>query len=116
MVIEMVNQGLRRLKKKAVRIPSGKSVMRYSREGGKKAHCALTKLPLQGTAYGKNSDVRKLSKTERRPNVIFGGVLSSKARKIIFEEAIKVKYKIKDINSVRLGYKKYVEQAINSIE
>lgn len=67
------------------RTPGGKSVLRFVRRKPAKPKCAVTKQILPGVARGFKSMVRKLSKTERRPNRPYGGNLSSSAmrRKII---------------------------------
>ena len=70
---------------------------------------------MQGVARGKRSEVRKLAKTKRRPSILFGGILSSKARDIVFEEAIKVKTGIKNINDVNIKYRQYVLEAYKKI-
>jgi len=110
----MVKASQRRLKKKFVRVPSGKVVERYSRKLASKPIDALSKKPLQGTARG--TKINKLSKTQRRPSVLFGGVLGSKSRDLIFEEAIKVKTNVKTMDDVSISIRKYVKEAILKIE
>jgi len=79
--------------------------------------CALCNSMLHGVPHGKRpSEVRKLSKTERRPTAIFAGMLCSKCRSLILEEAVKVKYGIKSIDDVLIKYRPYVNIAIQKVE
>ena len=57
----------------------------------------------------------KLSKTERRPEIIFGGVLCSNCRSLVFENAIKVKLGVKKEDDLNLTMKKFVSQAIKRV-
>jgi len=88
----MPNPHERSSEKKFVRVPGGKTTIKYFKGKGKKQHCALCKNILHGVFHSINrSKVSKLSKTQRRPSVPFGGVLCSKCRVKVFEETIKVK-------------------------
>ncbi len=111
----MVRASVRKLSKKFVRVPSSKVVNHYERKIPNDPTCAIEGTRLPGVAGGKVSSIRKLSKSERRPSVLFGGLLSSKARDLVFEEAIKVKFKIKSIDDVSVSLKKYVKDAINKM-
>ncbi len=76
---------LRRVTK---RVPGGTTVKRYEQRKPRVAHCAITGEPLHGIPRKLPSDVAKLSKTKRRPQRPYGGVLGSKAsRQVIKEEA-----------------------------
>ncbi|MBU0635435.1 hypothetical protein KKE06_00215 [Candidatus Micrarchaeota archaeon] len=82
-----------------------------------KKRCALSKSVLHGTTHGKRiARVRKLSKTQKRPTGIFGGILNSKERKHVIEEAIKVKLGIKTMDGVSLKERNFVEQALQQLE
>jgi ribosomal protein L34E len=78
----------------------------------KRKRCAITGNILHGTAREGRGEIKKLSKTERRPSVPFGGVLSSKAREEVFVEMGKVAAGIKTLDAVDEKYKKYVKQGI----
>jgi len=106
----------RRLNKKFVKVPSGKTKEVRYRTGGRKASCGLCAKPLQGTPKGKVSEIRKLSRTEKRPSVMFGGVLCNACRDKVFEDAIKVKFKTKAIADVKVSLRKYVDQAVKAIK
>ncbi len=66
-----------------------------------------------GTAVGKVSAVRKLSKTEKRPSTMFAGILSAGERVIVFEEAAKIACGEKSIDETDFRIRKFVEQALD---
>jgi ribosomal protein L34E len=97
--------------KKFRRKASGKAKAVFVRRKTGKHHCPLCKRVLHGVAHGKTAaQVRKLSKTKRRPTGLFAGVLCGKCRSLIAEEAAKVEAKAKKISEVELRLRKYVEQ------
>ena len=98
------------MKKKFTRQISGKVKISYHREKSSKHHCAICKGILHGTAHSKSvAEVSKLSKTQKRPSVIFGGVLCTKCRKAVMEDSAKVISEMKKIDDVNLKRRKYVE-------
>ncbi len=60
-----------------VRTPGGRTVLHMKRRAPEKPHCADCGLVLQGVARALPFEVGKLSKTERRPERPYGGVLCS---------------------------------------
>lgn len=98
------------MKKKHVRVPSGESRIRLIRRDRTKVRCGLC-----GAKISCASNNPKLSKTEKRPSVLFGGILCSKCRDNIFENAIKVKLGVKSIDDLNLTQKKFVLQAIKRV-
>jgi len=60
-----------------VRTPGGRTVLHMKRRAPEKPHCANCKLVLHGTVRALPFEIRKLSKTERRPERPYGGVLCS---------------------------------------
>jgi large subunit ribosomal protein L34e len=68
-------QRSRSVRKIYVRTPGGRIVVHYERRKPKIAHCALCGRPLNGVPRGRPVEIRKLAKTERRPERPFGGVL-----------------------------------------
>jgi len=112
----MVKPSDRRLNKKFVKLPGGKTVERRLRPGGKQTGCALCDKTVQGTPKGHVSSIRKLSKTEKRPSAFFGGTLCNKCRDLTYEKAIMVKTKTKDISEIKISERKYVEIAMGHIE
>ncbi|MCD6434092.1 MAG: 50S ribosomal protein L34e [Candidatus Diapherotrites archaeon] len=82
-----------------------------------KHRCALCGRYLHGVPHSKRpSEVRKLSKTERRPTAIFGGVLCSRCRTKIIEEAALIKAGAKEISDISLKELNYVKQALEAME
>ncbi len=103
----------RRLKKIKVRTPGGRVVIRFRREKPSKHKCAICGNELFGVPHGKTpSQVRKLSKSERRPERVFGGVLCSNCARKVIELAVYVKSGAKKIEELDIRYKPYVESAI----
>jgi len=80
----------RSLKRIFVRTPGSKTVVHYRKRQPGKAICGECHKVLPGTARGNPSDLGKLSKTQKRPERPFGGVLcTSCSRKKIIQEARK---------------------------
>ncbi len=98
------------MKKKKVRTPGGKTVIRFIRTDKTKVSCGMCKAKISSA-----SNSPKLSKTERRPEIIFGGVLCSNCRSLVFENAIKVKLGVKKEDDLNLTMKKFVSQAIKRV-
>ncbi len=63
-------------KRLQIRIPSGKSVLRYREKKPGSATCPSGR-SLPGTVRGNANTIAKYSKTQRRPSRPYGGVLSS---------------------------------------
>lgn len=106
----MVAPAERNMKKKFVKVTKGTKEVRF-RDGSKGAFCGICNTKLLGVPR----DVKKLSKTEKRPSVLFGGLLCSKCRDEVFDYAIMVKLKILPESEVSFKIKKYVDQAILKI-
>lgn len=98
------------MKKKTRKTPS-KNSTKYFRGKNAKKRCAITKKVLVGVTHDEKK-AKKQSKTQKRPNVPFGGILSSMAREKVFIEAGKVAAGIKEINDVDQKYRKFVIQII----
>jgi ribosomal protein L34E len=113
----MVSPGERSKKKKFVRMPSGRVKTVFVRGKTSKKRCPITGEILHGVPHGKTpNEIRKLSKTERRPETIFGGVLSSRARTMVIDEAAKVYSKIKSISDVDLKLRNYVKAVLGRLK
>ena len=76
---------LRKVKKK---LPGGGLKQVFLRRKPKKAVCASCRKPLSGVARGRPYKIKKLAKTQRRPERPYGGVLcSSCTRKLNINKA-----------------------------
>ena len=58
----------RSLRRVYVRTPGGKTVIHYRKRKPSKAKCAICKKPLHGVPRERPAELRKLSKTEKRPS------------------------------------------------
>ncbi|ABU82373.1 50S ribosomal protein L34e [Ignicoccus hospitalis] len=57
------------------RTPGGKTVVHFEKRKPKAARCAICGRPLGGVPRGRPVEIRKLSKTERRPERPYGGYI-----------------------------------------
>ena len=109
----MVEPYKRRLKQVRVRTPGGRLALHIRKEKTGKHVCALCGRPLHGVPHGKRpSEVRKLSKSERRPERIFAGVLCADCERKVMEIAFYVKIGEKDISTVDIKMRPYVRAAM----
>ena len=70
-------QRSRSFRKSRVTTPGGKVRIHYAKKRPAAAKCAACKKPLHGVPRGLPSEIRKLSKTEKRPERPYGGNLCS---------------------------------------
>ncbi len=106
----------RRLKKIKRRTPGGRVVVHIRREKTGKHVCALCGRPLHGVPHGKRPvQVRKLSKSERRPERVFGGVLCAECARKVIDDAFYVKAGVKKIEEIDIRERKFVEQALKVV-
>ncbi len=68
----------RSFKRLRVKLPGGDNVIHYRRKGVSKAHCSLCGAVLPGVPTGRAEKIAKLSKTQKRPERPYGGVMCSK--------------------------------------
>ena len=81
----------RRFTRKTVRTPGGNLVIHYNRRKSGKPQCSMCGDYLKGVARGISSSVRKLSKTQKRPERPYGGTLcGSCMRKCMVDKARKL--------------------------
>ncbi|MFA5357928.1 MAG: 50S ribosomal protein L34e [archaeon] len=102
--------------KKKIRKSSSKKTRIFVREKPSKKRCPVTGEALKGVPHARKCKANKQSKTEKRPSVPFGGVLSSKAREQVFIETGKIVAGVKKIDDVNNKYRKYVKQALEGFE
>ena len=104
----MTKPGDKTKKKKKRRVTSG-SREYFEREKTSKAVCGLCGSQLHGMPHGKKvSEVSKMSKTEKRPSVPFGGVLCTKCRRMVAEERAKLESGTKQASEIEIRIKKFV--------
>ncbi len=72
---------LRKIHKK---LPGGRNKLVFKRALTKRKLCPVYGTPLAGVARGTKAQIKKLSKSQKRPERPYGGVLSSKAMRNIF--------------------------------
>lgn len=112
-----MNPEKRRKKRKFTRTIKGKAAIRTSSGKTSKHKCSFCGKAMHGMPHGLNSsEVRKLSKTQRRPEVLLAGKLCNKCRDMVVEEAIKVNSGVKQITSVQLNYRPYILEIQNKIQ
>lgn len=104
----MVDRQTRSKRKKFRRTPGGRVSRQYSRDKKSYAECAATGAKLHGTGHQGKGRIGKQSKSERRPSVRFGGVLSSPARKELWENYALVEAGKKAMNEVPSRFRKFI--------
>jgi len=68
------------------RVPSGRIVVHFKKKKPKVAKCAKCKKPLHGVPRLTPDEIKKLSKTEKRPERPFGGHLCPACSRKLFKE------------------------------
>lgn len=97
----------RQAKARVRKSPGGKKVLKYKAEKNAKATCALCEAKLNAVPNKSTGQMAKLSKTQKRPQRAFGGVLcSSCTHQIIKEKARLTKGEIteKDVDFNHFKY------------
>ncbi len=79
------SRSLRRVRK---RTPSGASVLHFEKRKPSPARCARCGRPLNGVPRLRPNRLRKLSKTAKRPERIYGGVLCPRCLADLLRETI----------------------------
>ena len=104
----MPTPGERAKKKKKKRTAKG-SKEYYVRGKTAKHSCAVCAGQLHGVPHGKiMAKVGKMSKTEKRPSVPFGGMLCTKCRRVVAEEKAKLEAGTKKLEEVDFKIKKFL--------
>jgi large subunit ribosomal protein L34e len=68
----------------AVKLPGNRTKVKITNKKPSRAVCASTGKPLQAVPQLKGPQIRRLSKSKRRPERPYGGFLSSKAMRKLF--------------------------------
>jgi len=98
----------RSLKRVQVRTPSGRVVTHYKYEAQGKHTCAICGIVLHGKPRGKPFQIAKLSKSERRPERPFGGMLCSRDTRIIIGYRAKLKHGLIKPEDIPISLKGYM--------
>ncbi len=70
--------------KQTIRLPGGRSKVAIKQKRSSRVVCAVTGKPLQAVPQARSAKMQRISKSKRRPERPYGGVLSPKAaRKLI---------------------------------
>ncbi|MBI4406458.1 50S ribosomal protein L34e [Candidatus Micrarchaeota archaeon] len=96
-------------KKHLRRVPSGRVVIHYQQGRGKKHVCAICSSRLPGVKP-RSAKVKKLSKTEKRPERIFGGVLCSNCVQRLLKEKTRLETGAISAEDVALNHLKFLEK------
>lgn len=96
------------MKRVRIKTPSGRSVFHIRRERHGTADCAVCGTVLLGVRTGSKAEMGKLSRSERRPERPFGGVLCSACTRNIISLRARVKFKEISKDDVPVSLRKYV--------
>lgn len=90
------------------RTPGGRTVIHKKKKKTAKHKCAICHGLLHGTPRGPRVEIRRLSKTQRRPSRPFGGQLCSKCTRNIVALKAKVRNKLMELKAVPISLRSYV--------
>lgn len=90
------------------RTPGGRTVTQYLHKLHSKHICAICKETLHGKPRGRPIEIHKLSKSERRPERPFGGMLCSKDARVVLSYRAKVKHGLLKPEQVPISLKGYL--------
>jgi len=107
----MVDRHNRVKRRKFRKTPGARTAMHCTNEKKEFSECAITGMRLHGTGNQSKSKLRKNSKTSRRPSVKFGGMLSSSARKLVWENYALVLAGKRTMEEVPAGIRHFVKDA-----
>lgn len=113
----MPNPNQKFKKHKTTITPGGKRSRVIVKKKTGKHKCAVCKAMLHGMPHGlRTFEVKKLSKTERRPENLLSSMLCPKCRKVAYLEAVMLKHKIKEEKDLDLKYVKYIKMIMKKLE
>lgn len=107
----MVKPSLRNQKKKFVKVTKSTKEIRF-RDGSKGASCSICSKRLQGVP---KKGVAKLAKTEKRPSILFGGILCNTCRDSVFDDAIMLKTGLIEEKDVSFKKMHFVKESLLKI-
>ena len=91
------------------RSSTGKQVIIYKNRRAAPAICAICDCKLNAVPRGSVVEMRKLAKTEKRPERVFGGVLCHACTQQIVKEKVRIGAGVINRKDVPLMHLKYVE-------
>ncbi|MBS3058293.1 MAG: 50S ribosomal protein L34e [Candidatus Diapherotrites archaeon] len=104
-------------RKKFTRTVSGRKRIATARKKTGKRSCILCGKQLHGVPHGRTkAQVSGLGKSEKKPSVIFGGILCSSCRRLVIDEAAMLRQKSKSIQEIDLSRQKLVTQAMERMK
>ncbi len=95
-------------KRKFRRKAFGKAREYFEKPEKGRRKCGVCGKILAGTRSEKKS--RKESKSQKRPSGKFGGILCGRCRRLVIEEAVKVREGIKQLKNVDIRLRGYVKE------
>jgi large subunit ribosomal protein L34e len=98
------------------RTTSGRTKIVYKRGKSAKLECALCAGKLHGVPHCRTvSGISKLPKSQKRPEVLFGGVLCGRCREEVTRKAVLVHEGKEDILGISLKKAKFVEEVAKKV-
>ncbi|MBI5225066.1 50S ribosomal protein L34e [Candidatus Micrarchaeota archaeon] len=97
------------VKKRSVKTPGGRVVNIYKPKKVGKAICGLCGNKLNAVPNRSSSGMRKLAKTQKRPERMFGGVLCGNDLRMLIKEKIRMESGIILREEVDLTHLKYID-------
>ncbi len=97
-------------KRKSIRTPGGVTKTVYVKKKTKKDKCSLCSRNLNGMPHGKRPfEVKKLKKTQRRPENLLASVVCPVCRDVIYQEAVMLKYSVVETKDIDTKHLKYID-------
>jgi large subunit ribosomal protein L34e len=113
----MPNPNQKFKKHKSTRTPNTKVSRVIVKKKTSNHKCAVCRKTLHGMPHGKRAfEVKKLSKTQRRPENLLSSILCPECRQIAYQEAVMFKNNLKDEKDLDLRYVKYIKMIMKKIE
>ncbi|MEA1993980.1 MAG: 50S ribosomal protein L34e [Euryarchaeota archaeon] len=81
----------RSLKRKSVKTPGKRAVVHFKKKKHSKRVCAECGAELHGVSRGTPNEIKKLSKSKKRPVRPYGGYLCSSCMRKLIKEKVRVK-------------------------
>ena len=86
-----------RYRKVFVKTPGGKTTIHYRERKPSASKCAIFGTKLSGVPRERPAKLGKLSKSARRPERPYGGVLSSRGMRVVIREQARMEYETSNV-------------------